>query len=137
MSKKYKIGLFPMCADLLHAGHIFALEEASNNCEYLIVALNTYPDGKRPIQSVYERYTQLKAVKHVYDVIPYQGRVDMELIASSLNYDVRFVGEDYRDKDWDGKKQEERRGIPACFLSRSHSLSSTNLKQRIVECVGR
>lgn len=53
---EYKIGLFPMCADILHAGHILALEEAKRHCDYLIVALNTHPDGKQPVQSVFERY---------------------------------------------------------------------------------
>ena len=44
-----KVGLFPMCADILHVGHILALEEAKKNYDYLIVALNTHPDGKNPI----------------------------------------------------------------------------------------
>lgn len=38
-----------MCADILHVGHILALEEAKKHCDILIVALNTHPDGKTPI----------------------------------------------------------------------------------------
>lgn len=88
--KRYKRGLFPMCADILHAGHIMALKEAKEHCDYLIVALNTHPDGKTPVQSVFERYTQLCAVKYVDEVIPYQGKADMEVLASMLKYDVRL-----------------------------------------------
>jgi len=132
MYKKYKVGLFPMCADILHAGHILALEEAAEKCEHLIVGLNTHPDGKNPVQSVFERFTQLNAVECVDEIIPYQGRADLELLASMLKYDVRFLGEDHRDKDWDGKLQEEKRGIQPCFVSRMHSLSSTDLKLRII-----
>ena len=132
--KRNRVGLFPMCADILHAGHIFALEEAKKNCDYLIVALNTHPDGKSPVQSVFERYTQLMAVEHVDEVIPYQGREDMEILASVLEYDVRFLGSDYNGKDWDGKEQETIRGIPPYFIKRGHKLSSSDLKRRVV-CV--
>lgn len=122
-----------MCADILHAGHIFALEEAKKNCDYLIVALNTHPDGKDPVQSVFERYTQLRAVKYVDEVIPYQGKADMEIIAATLDYHVRFLGSDYNAKDWDGKEQEKTRRIPHYFIKRCHGLSSSELKERIVK----
>lgn len=124
-------GLFPMCADILHTGHILAIAEAKEHCDYLIVALNTHPDGKSPVQSVFERFAQLSALGCVDKVIPYQGRKDMELIASVLPYQIRFLGEDYMGKDWDGKEQERERGIEWYFISRKHGLSSTELKQRI------
>ena len=60
-----KIGLYPLVGDLLHPGHILAMQEAKSNCDYLIVALNCTPDGKRPIQSIYERYIQLSAIKYI------------------------------------------------------------------------
>lgn len=127
------IGLFPMCADILHAGHILALEEAKRRCDYLIVALNTHPDGKSPVQSVFERYVQLSAVKCVDQIIPYQGREDLELLASSANYNIRFLGSDYINKTWDGKSQEQMRGIKPFFISRAHNMSSTNLKTRLTQ----
>lgn len=127
-----RIGLFPMCADILHAGHILALEEAKKDCDYLIVALNTHPDGKNPVQSVFERYIQLCAVKYVDEVIPYQGREDMEILASILEYDVRYLGSDYMYKDWDGREQEIGRGIETYFIEREHSFSSSELKERIL-----
>ena len=52
-----------MAADILHVGHLLAIEEAKRNCDYLIVGLNCIPDGKNPVQSIYERYMQLRAVK--------------------------------------------------------------------------
>lgn len=131
MEKQYNVGLFPMCADILHAGHISALKEAKGLCNVLIVALNTHPDGKTPVESVYERWAKLNELKCVDFVIPYQGRSDLELVSSTLSYDVRFLGDDYVDKDWDGKQQEERRGIVPHFLQRSHGLSSTALKNRV------
>lgn len=127
----YDIGLFPMCADILHIGHTLALEEAKKHCKYLIVALNTHPDGKTPVQSVFERYMQLCSIKWVDRVIPYQGKADMEKLASILDYQVRFLGEDYVDREWDGKQQEREREITPFFISRKHGFSSTELKERI------
>ena len=126
-----KIGFYPLVGDLLHAGHVLAIEEAKRNCDYLIVGLNCAPDGKNPVQSVYERYLQLRAVKFVDEIIPYSGRDDMELLVASLHYDIRFLGDDYRDKVWDGKEIEEKLGITPFFLPRNHFLSSTELKGRI------
>lgn len=122
-----------MCADILHAGHILALQEAKEHCDYLIVALNTNPDGKTPVQSVFERYVQLSAVKYIDQIIPYQGRADLELLARSLNYNIRFVGSDYINKDWDGKAQEQVREIEPFFIDRRHGMSSTSLKERLIQ----
>ena len=126
-----KIGLYPMAADVLHAGHVIAIEEAKQNCDYLIVALNCVPDGKTPIQSIYERFMQLRAVKWIDEIIPYQGKKDLELIASTLAYDIRFVGEDYIDKTWDGKEIEQQLAKEIHYLKRKHLLSSTELKNRL------
>lgn len=128
---KQTIGFYPMAADILHAGHIVALEEAKSHCDYLIVGLNCIPDGKNPIQSIYERFMQLRAVKWIDEIIPYQGRKDLELLAASLDYHIRFVGEDYYNKDWDGKDIEQKLNKKFYYLSRKHNLSSTELKNRI------
>ena len=93
------IGFYPMVADVLHAGHILAIQEAKENCDYLIVGLNCNPENKKPIQSIYERYIQLKACKYIDEIIPYSGKLDLELLAKSLRYDIRFLGEDYMNKE--------------------------------------
>ena len=128
---KYETGLFPMCGDILHAGHVLALEEANKYCNTLIVALNTHPDDKFPVQSVFERYIQLYSVKWIDRIIPYQGKSDLEKLVQSLDYQVRFLGDDYVNKDWDGKAQELERGIEPYFIGRKHGFSSTELKERI------
>ena len=126
-----KIGFYPMVGDLLHAGHILALEEAKNNCDYLIVGLNCLPDGKHPVQSIYERFIQLRAVSYIDEIIPYGGKKDLESLAASLNYHIRFLGEDYKDKTWDGKEIEIQLNKTPYFLKRQHHFSSTELKSRI------
>jgi len=43
------------------------LKESKENCDYLIVDLNVNPfkNGRYPVQSLIERFTQLDAVKYV------------------------------------------------------------------------
>ena len=70
MSAQLKIGITFSAFDLLHAGHITMLEEAKRQCDYLICGLQTdptldRPDKNRPVQSVVERYIQLKGCKFV------------------------------------------------------------------------
>ena len=71
-----KIGFTCGAFDLLHAGHIVMLKEAKSECDYLIVGLQTDPsidrqEKNQPIQTVYERYMQLQAVKYIDEIIPY------------------------------------------------------------------
>lgn len=124
------VGFYPMVGDLLHMGHVIAIEEAKQNCDYLIIGLNCKPTGKNPTQSIFERYKQLQAIKYVDEIIPYEGKEDLELLALSLNYQIRFLGEEYRDKEWDGKSNEILMNKQFYFLSRKHGLSSTELKKR-------
>jgi glycerol-3-phosphate cytidylyltransferase len=124
-------GFYPIVGDILHAGHIEAIREAKENCNYLIVAMNCTPDNKSPIQSISERYIQLNAVKYIDELIVYEGREDLEELIKLIRYDIRFLGEDYIGKDYDGKETEQELGIKNYYLRRKHNLSSTELKNRL------
>lgn len=126
-----KVGLFPMVADILHAGHILAIQEARANCDYLIVALYCTPDRKDPIQSIFERFTQLDALQNVDKVIPYGDKADALRMLLSLHYDIYFLGADYRDKTFEGQHLVEQLGKEIYYLSRNHTMSSSYLKDRI------
>jgi len=117
--------------DLLHAGHIVMLQEAKSNCDYLIVGLQTDPtidrnEKNKPIQSVYERFVQLNAVKYVDEIIPYDTEQSLLDLLQSQNIDIRFVGEEYRDSKLTGRDL-----IKLHYTSRRHSFSSTNLRKVI------
>jgi len=117
--------------DLLHAGHIVMLEEAKSNCDYLVVGLQTDPtidreEKNKPIQSVYERYVQLNAVKYVDEIIPYDTEQSLLDLLQSQNIDVRFVGEEYRESKLTGRDL-----IELHYTSRRHSFSSSSLRGRI------
>jgi|TARA_B110000285_G_C15135181_1_gene626347 glycerol-3-phosphate cytidylyltransferase len=118
--------------DLLHAGHVVMLKEAKTNCDYLIVGLQTDPSIDRqsknqPIQSVYERYVQLSSLQMVDEVIPYDTEQSLIDMLQSQPIDIRFIGEDYKDREFTGKEL----GINMYYTNRKHSFSSTNLRKLV------
>ena len=123
--------------DLLHAGHVAMLRDAKEQCDYLIVGLQSdptidRPDTKnKPTQTMFERYLQLKAVSYVDEVIPYQTEQDVEDILETLNISVRILGEEYRDKDFTGKDECRKRGIQLYFNKRDHRFSTSDLRKRV------
>jgi len=125
---KMKIGFFPMVADILHAGHILALEEAKKHCDFLMVGLHCSPVYKNPQQSIYERYMQLRAVKWVDEVIPYENIEKDKDIFTSLDYDVYFLGEDHKVGGWELKNEIELAGKEIVYLKRKHNYSSSKIK---------
>jgi glycerol-3-phosphate cytidylyltransferase len=127
-SEKMKIGFFPMVADILHSGHVLSLEEAKKHCDFLIVGLHCKPNYKDPQQSIYERYMQLRAVKWIDEVIPYENIDKDKDIFVSLDYDVYFLGEDHKNDSWELKETIESLEKEIIYLKRKHNYSSSRIK---------
>ena len=124
--------------DLFHSGHVAMLKEASENCNYLIVGLQTdptidRPEKNRPVQTIVERYTQLDAVKFVDEIIPYMHETDLEDILQMRPIGVRILGDEYRDKDFTGRDICKARDIDLYFNRRDHRFSSSGLRERVYE----
>ena len=82
-------------------------------------------EKNQPVQSVYERYIQLQAVKYVDEILPYDTEQSLLDLIESTEFHVRFVGEDYVDKDFTGKGMHE-----IYYTNRQHSFSTTNLRNK-------
>lgn len=133
-----RVGFVASSFDLLHAGHVQMLREAREQCDYLIVGLQTDPTIDRPnknspVQTIVERYTQLKGVRYVDEIIPYATENDLEDILSMYHIDVRILGEEYREQDFTGKDTCKKRGIQLYFNKRDHRFSSSDLRKRVAE----
>lgn len=118
--------------DLLHAGHIAMLEEAKEQCDYLIVGLHTDPSKDRksknkPVQTTFERYLQLKGCRYVDEIIPYDTEQDLINLLQVINPDVRILGKEYEGKYFTG----DYLPINTYFNSRNHDYSSSSLRERI------
>lgn len=134
--EKRIIGITCSCFDLLHAGHIKMLQESKSQCDYLIVALQVDPSLDRPkknkpIQTIVERYIQLKGCKYVDEIVPYQTEEDLEDIFLSFELDVRIIGEEYKEKDFTAKEICLSNGIEIYYNSRQHHFSSSELRERL------
>jgi len=131
-----RVGFTASTFDLLHSGHVQMLREAREQCDYLICALQMDPSVDReeknaPVQTIVERYTQLKAVKYVDEIIPYATEKDLEDILQMYHINVRILGEEYRDKDFTGKDICRKRDIKLYFNKRDHRFSTSDLRKRI------
>lgn len=136
MEKKLKRGITASCFDLLHAGHILMLKEAKSVCDYLVVALQVDPtidrrEKNKPVQSYYERWVQLSAVKYVDEIIPYTTEYELNTILQNYDIDIRILGEEYKGKDFTGSYLD----MEYHYNKRTHGYSSTELKNRIKSLV--
>lgn len=128
MIKGFTCGAF----DITHAGHYLMFEECKNQCDYLIVGLQTdpsldRPEKHRPVQSTEERLIQLQACRFIDEIIIYETENDLLKLLKNLNPDIRFVGEDHKGKPFTGDDLP----IKIIFNSRNHNYSSSNLINRI------
>ncbi len=132
-----KIGITFGAFDVLHAGHCLMLKEAKEQCDYLIVGLQTDPSitpkeyrGKvknKPIQSIEERMIQLQANKYVNEIIIYETEEDLYRILLERKPDIRIIGADWKGKQFTGHNLP----IEVYYNSRNHTYSSSELRERI------
>ncbi len=130
-----RIGFTCSAFDLLHAGHVQMLRDAKAQCDYLMVGLQMDPAADRPkeknppIQTIVERYTQLKAIGYVDEIIPYNSEQDLMDILELYHIDVRILGDEYRDKEFTGKDICRKRDIELFFNKRDHRFSTSGLRK--------
>jgi glycerol-3-phosphate cytidylyltransferase len=128
-----KIGFTCSTFDLFHAGHVMMLREAKEQCDYLIVGLQTdptidRPEKNKPVQGVFERFVQLNACVHVDEIIPYATEKELRDMLQSFKIDVRILGEEYKDKEFTGYDLP----MEFYFNKRRHSFSTSELRQRVI-----
>lgn len=132
-----KIGITFGVFDLLHLGHLVMLEEAKRHCDYLIVGLKTDSSdadaGEAAAQTVVERYIKLEGCQFVDQIIPYESERELMDILQSLAVDIRFVGEEYKNQDFTGKRYCEQEGITIHYTKRKHRFSSDALRSIVTE----
>lgn len=115
------------------------LKEAKAHCDYLIVGLQTDPtidrpkEKNKPVQSVFERFTQLQACKYVDEVVVYATEKELVDILLSYPINVRILGEEYENREFTGRAECVTRGIKFYFNKREHTFSTTELRQRVVD----
>ena len=125
--------------DLFHAGHVTMLKMEKQLCDYLIVGLQVDPTIDRPgiknkpTQSVYERYVQVHGCKYVDEILVYETEADLLNMIKTQTINIRFLSEEYLDRDFTGKQYCIDNGIKLHYHKRRHQYSSTELRNRVYE----
>jgi glycerol-3-phosphate cytidylyltransferase len=131
-----KVGFNCSSFDLLHAGHVTMLKMEKELCDYLIVALQIDPTIDRPgiknkpVQSAYERYVQLQACKYVDEILIYETEFDLLQLLQTQTIHIRFLSEEYLNRDFTGKQYCMDVGIELHYHKRGHKYSSSELRSR-------
>ena len=120
--------------DLIHPGYVKMFEDARKHCTHLTVALHENPNTENnklsPTQTIEEREQILMALANVDDVRTYNSEYALSEYLKVGKFDVRFLGDDYKDKEeYTGKDLD----LKVVFLDRSHGYSTTKLKKKISE----
>ena len=127
-----KIGVIAGNFDVIHPGYIHMFDECKNYCDTLLLLLHEDPSIERPekikpILSLNERSMTLSSLKQIDQIITYKTESDLYKILMDKQIDVRFLGDDYRDKSFTG----DDLNIPIHYLDRSHGWSTTKFKKLI------
>jgi glycerol-3-phosphate cytidylyltransferase len=132
-----KIGFTCSSFDLLHAGHILMLKECKDHCDSLVVGLHSNPkidraEKNEPVQSMFERFLQLDAIKYVDKICVYDTEDDLLELMAYINPDIRFIGEDWRDKKFTGWKQAKLKAYKL-YYNKRYGYSTTELRGRVAD----
>ena len=130
------VGVIAGNFDVIHPGYIHMFNECKKHCDILLLLLHSDPSVERPekikpILSLEERKMVLSSLNQIDQIITYQTESDLYKILKKTKIDIRFLGDDYRDKPFTGDDLE----IPIHYLDRSHGWSTTKFKKLIADTV--
>mgnify|MGYP003325470198 CR=1 FL=1 len=126
------VGMVAGNFDIIHMGYIHMFNECNNHCEKLLLLLHEDPSTERseknkPIMNIDERKMILSSLHQINRIISYETESDLYKILSEQNIDIRFLGDDYKNKPFTGDDLD----IPIHYLNRSHGWSTTKFKKLI------
>src|SRR3990167_7937303 len=107
MPKKKIVGFTCGQYDLCHAGHYLAFKEIRNQCDILVVGLQTdatldRPLKHKPIETLKERKIRLEGCRYVDRIIVYKTEKNLIKLLKKLKPDIRFLGADWQGKRFTG-----------------------------------
>ncbi len=133
---KKKIGFTNGCFDLLHLGHLEMLKQAKENCDYLIIGLNSDNSIKRlkgnfrPINDQRTRSKILESLEFVDEVRIFDDDTPLRLI-KEISPDVLMKGGDYKENQIVGAEYVRSYGGNILILNFLPDLSTTKLLKKI------
>lgn len=133
-----RVGFTNGCFDILHLGHVKYLYEARNNCDILIIGVNSDDSVKRlkgderPLNEQGARLEVLASLESVSFVTLFDEDTPMELI-ELLSPDVLFKGGDWDEKDIVGADHVKANGGEVKVIEYVEGFSTSGLIDQIKE----
>ncbi len=125
--------------DLMHAGHLFIIHEASKQADLLIVALNSdasiqkYKSPDRPIVPLQYRLEMMAALEFV-DYVTWFEEVDPRALLEKIRPDVHVNGAEYGANCIEAETIKNQGGR-LHLVNRIPSLATSTLIEKIKQCV--
>ena len=131
-----KVGFTNGCFDIIHSGHVKYLSKSRENCDYLILALNSDSSVKkikgknRPIINEEERVFILSKFSFVDSIVVFNELTPIKLI-KYLKPDILFKGQDYELKDVVGYTEIKKWGGEVKLIDLEVGKSTSSIIERI------
>lgn len=129
------------CFDLLHAGHVYLLEQAKASGSKLIVAVNDDESIKilkgsaRPIVKLADRLRMLAALEAVDCVLQF-SHYDLEQLVENIKPDLLVKGSEYTDKQIPGAAVVEKYGGKVMLVDMQNGMATTRIIEEIRKADG-
>lgn len=131
---KYKIGYTQGVFDMFHIGHLNLLRRAKEQCDYLIVGVNSdelvreYKKKETVVKQI-DRVKIVSAIKYV-DQCEVVDTLDKLKQLEKFQFEVIFIGSDWKDSPRWMKTIEdlEKKNVYVEFLEYTAGVCSTDLK---------
>ncbi len=127
-------GYLPGTFDLFHIGHLNLIKRAKQECDFLIVGVNTdricvSNKGVSPAIPLDERCAIVEAIRYVDEVVV-QDTTDRFQAWEVHKFDVIFVGDDWRGSEkWDAlERRLNEVNSRVKYFSYTEGTSSTKLR---------
>lgn len=136
---KYKIGYATGVFDMFHIGHLNLLKRAKEQCDYLIVGVNSGDlvrayKSKSPVIPTEERRLIVEACRYVDRAVVVEVRDKIDAY-HKFGFDVVFVGDDWKGSESYNKMEEELNelGVEIVYLPYTQGTSSTLMREVLNE----
>lgn len=135
--KKYKIGYTQGVYDMFHIGHLNLINHAKEQCDYLIVGVNSDElvksyKNKETVINENDRAEIVRNIKAVDECVVV-STLDKEVILKDIKFDAIFIGDDWKgNQRWiDTQKILSQYGVDVVFLPHTDGVSTTELRSEI------
>ena len=150
---KYNVGYTQGAFDMFHIGHLNLIRRAKEQCDYLIVAVNTDDlilryKNKNTVVPFEERAQIIAALKYVDEGIAADTLDKEEILASvsgeknaqcgftmspSKNFDCIFIGDDWKGNPrWASTEQIMKQyDVDVVYLPHTEGTTSTLLREKL------